>query len=175
MIEEATCTSESCLIELLLLPKFKLYLFYNDYETSYTTYIDHASWHRCLRSGGLRVGGNRSTRRKLTCLTWWLHDHLTWYWTGSQWWEASALPLRQPDSLMEHLKETLLIQVFTSYYEWLNSFKTRLSLIVIRLSVVTKKSCLQTDTTWGLTRFTSLFTIQLDNMSIRIQSYIHVQ
>ena len=39
---------------------FKLYLFYNDYETSYTTYINQARWHRCLRSDGLRVGGNRS-------------------------------------------------------------------------------------------------------------------
>ena len=48
----------------------KLYLFYNDYETSYTTYINHARWHRCLRLDGLRVGGNRSTRRKPTCLTW---------------------------------------------------------------------------------------------------------
>ena len=57
--------------------KFKLYLFYNDYETSYTTYINHTRWHRCLRSGGLRVWGNRSTRRKPTCLTWWPHDHLT--------------------------------------------------------------------------------------------------
>ena len=27
-----------------------LNLFYNDYETSYTTYINHARWHRCLRS-----------------------------------------------------------------------------------------------------------------------------
>ena len=36
------------------------YLFYNDYETSYTTYIHHARWHRCLRLDGLRVGGNRS-------------------------------------------------------------------------------------------------------------------
>jgi len=26
---------------------------------------------------GLRVGGNQSTQRKLTCLTWWPHDHLT--------------------------------------------------------------------------------------------------
>jgi len=43
--------------------KFKLYLFYNDYETSYTTYINHARWHWCLRSDGLRVGGNRSGRR----------------------------------------------------------------------------------------------------------------
>ena len=50
--------------------KIKLYLFYNDYETSYTTYINHARWHRCLRSDGLRVGGNRSTRKKPTCLTW---------------------------------------------------------------------------------------------------------
>ena len=29
--------------------KFKLYLVYNDYETSYTTYINHARWHWCLR------------------------------------------------------------------------------------------------------------------------------
>jgi len=28
--------------------KFKLYLFYNDYETSYTTYINHARWPWCL-------------------------------------------------------------------------------------------------------------------------------
>ena len=53
------------------------YLFYIDYETSYTTYINHARWHRCLRSDELRVGGNRSARRKPTCLTWWPHDHLT--------------------------------------------------------------------------------------------------
>ena len=52
-------------------------LFY-DYETSYTTYINHNRWHRCLCSGGLRVGGNRSTRRKPTCLTWWPHDYLKW-------------------------------------------------------------------------------------------------
>jgi len=31
------------------------YLFYNDYERSYTTYINHASCHRCLRSDGLLV------------------------------------------------------------------------------------------------------------------------
>ena len=49
---------------------FKLYLFYNNYETSYTTYINHARWHQCVRLDGLRVGGNRSTRRKPTCLTW---------------------------------------------------------------------------------------------------------
>ena len=55
----------------------KLYLFYNNYKTNYTTYINHARCYRCLRSDGLRVGGNRSTRRKPTCLTWWPHDHLT--------------------------------------------------------------------------------------------------
>ena len=44
--------------------------FYNDYETSYTTYINHARWHRCLRSDGLRVEGHWSARRKPTCLTW---------------------------------------------------------------------------------------------------------
>ena len=36
----------------------KTYLFYNDYETSYTTYINHDHWHRCLPLDGLRVGGN---------------------------------------------------------------------------------------------------------------------
>ena len=46
---------------------FKLYLFYNDYETSYTTYINHACWHRCLRSDDLCAGGNRNARRKPTC------------------------------------------------------------------------------------------------------------
>ena len=45
-------------------------LFYNDYETSSTTYINHARWHRCLRSDGLRLRGNRSSRRKPTCPTW---------------------------------------------------------------------------------------------------------
>ena len=30
----------------------------------------HARWHRCLRSDGLGVGGNRSARRKPICLTW---------------------------------------------------------------------------------------------------------
>ena len=49
---------------------FKLYLVYNDYETSFTTYINHACCHRCLYPDGLRVGGNRSTRKKPTCLTW---------------------------------------------------------------------------------------------------------
>ena len=48
--------------------KFKLFLFYNDYKTSYTTYINHA------RSSGLRVGGNRSTQRKPT----WLKMVTTW-------------------------------------------------------------------------------------------------
>jgi len=42
-----------------------------------------------LRLDGLRVGGNRSARRKLTCLTWWPHY---------QQWEASVLTLRRPDS-----------------------------------------------------------------------------
>ena len=58
----------------ILLKKFKLYLFYNDKETSYRAYINHARWHQCLRSDGLRVGW---TRRKPTCLTWWPHDYLT--------------------------------------------------------------------------------------------------
>jgi len=48
--------------------KFKLYLFYNDYVTIYTTYINHAHWHQCLRSDGLLVGGRQSAWRKLTCL-----------------------------------------------------------------------------------------------------------
>jgi len=58
--------------------KFKLYLFHNNYETSYTTNINHARWHQFVCSGGLLVGGNRSTRRKPTCLTWWQPDLLTW-------------------------------------------------------------------------------------------------
>ena len=40
----------------------------------HTPYINHARWHRCLRSGGLLVGRNGSTRRKPTCPTWWPHD-----------------------------------------------------------------------------------------------------
>ena len=34
--------------------RFKLYLFYKDYETSFTTYTTHARWHHC--SCDLRVG-----------------------------------------------------------------------------------------------------------------------
>ena len=30
--------------------KKKLYLFYNNYETIYTTYINHARWHGCTTS-----------------------------------------------------------------------------------------------------------------------------
>jgi len=29
------------------------------YQTAYTTFINHARWHGCLNSDGLRVGGNR--------------------------------------------------------------------------------------------------------------------
>ena len=36
--------------------KFKLYLFYNDNETSCTLYIRHARWHRCLRSDASSCG-----------------------------------------------------------------------------------------------------------------------
>ena len=45
----------------LLFKCLNFYLFYNDYETRYTTYINDARWHRCLRSDGLRVGVNQYT------------------------------------------------------------------------------------------------------------------
>ena len=68
------CICNEMLIEcrsMVVIEHFKkVYLFYNDYETSYTTYINHVRWHRCLRSSGLGVGGNRSARRKPICLTW---------------------------------------------------------------------------------------------------------
>ena len=41
--------------------KYKLYLFYNDYETSYTICFNHARWHRV-------PGGNPPV---------WLADHMT--------------------------------------------------------------------------------------------------
>ena len=63
--KEAVYTGDICPIRLSL-----NLIFYNVYETSYTTYINHARWHRCLHSDGLRVGGNRSARRKPICLTW---------------------------------------------------------------------------------------------------------
>ena len=60
-----------------IIVKFKLYLFNNDYETSYTTYINHArsGTNICVRTVFMWEetgvpGGNRSTRRKATCLTW---------------------------------------------------------------------------------------------------------
>ena len=64
MVEHYTCKVFHMTLLGMKQSKFNLYLLYNDYETSYTTYINHARWHRCLRSDGLRVGGNRSTRRK---------------------------------------------------------------------------------------------------------------
>ena len=57
----------------------------------------HARWHRCLHLDGLLVGGNRSARRKPTCLTWWPpHMQTPGIEPGSQRWEASALTLCQP-------------------------------------------------------------------------------
>ena len=71
---------------------FKLYLFINDYETSYTTYINHAGWHRFLRSDGLRVGvpgrnspvwlGDQMTISHAEAgyrvpLSWWFHSDRT--------------------------------------------------------------------------------------------------
>ena len=53
--------------------KCNIYLFYNDYETSYTPYVYHARWHQCLGSCGRKP----ESQRKLTCLTWWQHDPLT--------------------------------------------------------------------------------------------------
>jgi len=44
------------------------FIYFTTITKQRTTYINHARWHRCLRSDGLRVGGNRSARRKLTCL-----------------------------------------------------------------------------------------------------------
>ena len=94
-----TLNSNCCLC------KFKLYLFYNDYETSYTTYINHARWHRCLRSDGLRVGGNRSTGGNPPV---WLGDRMTishaddGYWTrvtavrGERF---TTTPARQPSAV----------------------------------------------------------------------------
>jgi len=35
--------------------KFKLSLFSNDYETSYTTYINHARWHRYVSNFSLEI------------------------------------------------------------------------------------------------------------------------
>ena len=55
----------------------KCFLVYLFYETHYTTYVNHARLYRCLRSGGLRVWGNSSARRKPNCLNWWPHDHPT--------------------------------------------------------------------------------------------------
>ena len=53
---------------------------------------NHAHWHRCLRTDGLRVGGNRSAWRKPTCLTTWSSHMLTpCIEPRSQRWEASVL------------------------------------------------------------------------------------
>ena len=63
--------------------EFKLYLLYNEYyEKSYnykvTTYTYHFCLHKCLHLCVLNKGGNQSTRRTPTCLTWWWHNHLTY-------------------------------------------------------------------------------------------------
>ena len=59
---------------MLFLPKSLNFIYFTTItkQVYNTTYINHARWHRCLRSDGLRVGGNRTARRKPTCLTWWL-------------------------------------------------------------------------------------------------------
>ena len=54
-----------------------IYLFHNDYKTSNVTYTNHSRWLWDPRSCDLRVAGNRSTRNKPTCPTWWPHDHHT--------------------------------------------------------------------------------------------------
>ena len=93
---------------------FKLYLFYNDYETSYTSYVNHARWYQCLRSGGLRVGENRSAQRKPTCLdlvtTWPSHMPTPGIKPVSQLWEACALTLCQPDSQTDNCLLVCLFQ-----------------------------------------------------------------
>ena len=43
--------------------------------------MNHARWHRCLRSGGLRVGGNRSAGGKPPV---WFGDHMTTFGLDSQ-------------------------------------------------------------------------------------------
>ena len=46
---KADTTVLKCWRVFLIFVVFKLYLFYNDYETSYTTNINPARWHRCSR------------------------------------------------------------------------------------------------------------------------------
>mgnify|MGYP000317226318 CR=1 FL=1 len=42
--------------------RYKLFIFYNDYETSYTTYTNHSSWFQCSRPCALRVEGIRAPK-----------------------------------------------------------------------------------------------------------------
>jgi len=56
--------------------KFKIYLFDNDYGTSYTTYINHARWHRWPR----RTDKSRTIKKqtkKPTRLLWLSLKHCT--------------------------------------------------------------------------------------------------
>ena len=46
-----------------------LNVFYFTTITKQVIQLNHARWQRCLCSGGLRLGGYRTTRRKQTCLT----------------------------------------------------------------------------------------------------------
>ena len=76
--------------------------FYNDYETSYTTYTYHARWHRCLRYGWSSCGRKpeypKETHLSDLVTTWPFHMPTPGIEPGSQRWEASTLTLRQPDT-----------------------------------------------------------------------------
>ena len=74
--QKKLCSSSIDIMIVLFFSNF-IYLFHNDYKTSYVPYTNHSRWLWDPRSCDLRVAGNRSTRNKPTCRTWWPHDHHT--------------------------------------------------------------------------------------------------
>ena len=112
------CIPLCTLINIQMQPlKFKLYLFYNAYKTSYTTYINHAHWQDvCIgmvfvwEETGVPAGNPPV----------WLDVQMTisrtdaGYRTCVAAWEASSLTLRQPDSpnatLRMHLYTTCILK-----------------------------------------------------------------
>ena len=136
--------------------KFKLYLFYKDYETSYTTSCSLTlmfalGWSSCGRKSECPEETHLSD-----LVTTWSPSHMPTLGIepGSQWWEASALTLCQPDSLIDYLGRllslgwgALRVSVFHSPFRIWKAIKAG-------HSASPGSSCVKTYWYWQLSRYT---------------------
>ena len=96
----------------------------------FETYIYHARWHRCLRSDGLRMGGNWSTRRKPTCLTWWPHDHLI------------HIHIHIHNSVVYAAQiDCTFLSKYTSFWIWIGQFNSKSDIVVLVYDVNIWRPC----------------------------------